>query len=432
MVEIIELLIYLLTEILNYTMAYSVVFEMNINRSIKRWLLVISIIIPVHIAIFYFTDATNSRGFSMLTMLLLVGLIISGDIIKKFLLYPIIFVGVGSIASSMSFALGMMLNIPEYDVVKSSTMTIICQIIPIVLMLLVVLYRKVKKYEKMQLKMDFKQYLMFYGCTIATFTIISSLQMISELGITEEYVNYYGLSTSFVCVGMVLLIVWQSILLKREVQYKKQNEMYNMYMKLQEERVKEVVAQDEKMRRFRHDLKNHFAALSGYVMASDMESIGKYLQEMNESVDVAEYKDYTGNIAVDAIIRQNEEFAKNNNIQFVVDATNIENEDIAVFDLCTIISNIIKNALEACLKITEVSNRKVVVSICTYESKICIFVKNTVAENVKITEGKLITTKGDFVNHGLGSGNVERTVRKYNGVIKYKCENMWFETEIVM
>ena len=432
MVDVAELFIYLLTEILNYTMVYNIVFEMDINRSIKRWLLALSVIISFHMIVLYLTDATNSRGFSALTMMFLVGVIVSGDRLKKILLYPVVYVGVGVIASSMSFALGIMLDIPEYDVVKSSTMTLICQIVPIVLMLFVVLYRKANKYEKVQMQIDFKQYLIFYGCTIATFIIISSLQIISENGITEEYVNYYGLSTSVVCVGMVLLIVWQSILLNREVQYKKQNEMYNLYMELQEERVKEVIAQDEKMRRFRHDLKNHFIALNGYVMTSDMEGIGKYLEEMNKSAKYVEHKDYTGNIAIDAIIRQNEAFANNNDIYFTVEATGIDREDIAVFDLCTIISNIIKNALEACLKIQEIEKRKVIVSICTYESKICIFVKNTVAENVKITNGKLITTKGDLINHGLGTGNVERTVKKYNGVIKYKCEDLWFETEIVM
>jgi len=432
MVGIIELLVYLATEMLIYLLAYSVVFEMEVDKSIKKWIFTLSIIFAIHIAIYYVYSPLDARGASSLSMLFLVGMLIKGQRRKKFLLYPIIIIGVASLVVGVSFAVGIILNIPEYSIVESSRLTILCQIVPIILMFILLIYRKIKKYEKIQLQMDFRQYLIFYVCIIATYVIMSALQMISEFGMSEKYVNHYGLATSLVCVVMVLLIVWQSILLKRELQYKKQNEMYNLYMKMQEDRVKEAIEHDEKLRRFRHDLKNHFTALNGYASEGDLNSIKKYLFDMTDDVKIYEYKDYTGNKALDAIIRQSLEQAKELNIEMKIVSTSIVTNRVAIFDLCTIVSNLLKNAIEACEKISCIDNRKIDVSVCSYESKIVVLIKNTFDGVVDIKNGKLVTTKEDNVNHGLGLGNVERTVKKYDGSIEFECKEGLFEVEIIL
>lgn len=203
-------------------------------------------------------------------------------------------------------------------------------------------------------------------------------------------------------------------------------------MKMQEEQIVNIIQQDEKMKSFKHDMNKHFTALSGYAKEGNNVNIQEYLEDKNESLALSEVIQYTGNSAIDAVIRQMVEQTKMLGIDLKLNCTSIDTQGISVFDLCTIISNVMKNAIEACEKIEVISERKIKILIGKYEEKICIMIKNTVNKPVDIVDGKLKTTKKDIENHGIGSENVRKTVKKYEGTIEYRNEKGWFNVEIIL
>ena len=117
-------------------------------------------------------------------------------------------------------------------------------------------------------------------------------------------------------------------------------------------------------------------------------------------------------------------------IQFEIQGNIPEGVKVSSYDLCTVISNLLRNAIESCEKIEDVSNRIIKIKMNTYQSFIFITIENTVAKEVKIKNNELVTEKKDTRYHGLGSGNVKAVVDKYNGKLAYYCENGWFKTEI--
>ena len=97
---------------------------------------------------------------------------------------------------------------------------------------------------------------------------------------------------------------------------------------------------------------------------------------------------------------------------------------------CTIIYNLIKNAIEACEKIENVNERIIEVHLSSYNYQVFLQIKNRIDHMVVIENNSLITSKSDTKNHGLGSGNVEKAVKKYSGSLEYSCERGWFLVEV--
>lgn len=93
---------------------------------------------------------------------------------------------------------------------------------------------------------------------------------------------------------------------------------------------------------------------------------------------------------------------------------------------CTIISNLLNNAIEACEKIQD-DKRIIEFEIAGYNSQIFISVCNSYdMESIINQKQKFITTKEDKLNHGIGLENVRRTVKKYDGDMRIFQENERF------
>ncbi len=56
-------------------------------------------------------------------------------------------------------------------------------------------------------------------------------------------------------------------------------------------------------------------------------------------------------------------------------------------------------------------------------------ISNPVAENIKIHNNTIQTTKQDKANHGFGIYSLQKIVDKYNGTLTLSYENELFKTE---
>ena len=190
--------------------------------------------------------------------------------------------------------------------------------------------------------------------------------------------------------------------------------------------------QDEKMRRFRHDMNAHIMVIKAQCQNGDYNELENYLQCIVEESAVFSVESYTGNKSVDAVLRQLFEQAKEQQINVEIDGRLPVEIRISEFDLCTILSNLVTNAIEACGKISESSGRNIKILTEVYNEQIFISVKNTIAGNIILKDNHLITTKEDKKIHGIGSGNVENTVKKYDGIIEYQYDKSWFIAEVII
>ena len=92
---------------------------------------------------------------------------------------------------------------------------------------------------------------------------------------------------------------------------------------------------------------------------------------------------------------------------------------ITDFDLCTMFSNLLSNAVEACAKV-QGRNRQIRLEIRDMQDILIIELENSVDEPVDIPVIGEMTTKKDKENHGYGVRNIQETVRKYGGKMEFE------------
>lgn len=182
-------------------------------------------------------------------------------------------------------------------------------------------------------------------------------------------------------------------------------------------------ASGEEVRKMRHDLKNTFAALSGYLNKGDIETARQFVEEKTENLGKLTHS--TGHPALDAVMNAKRTNAFENHIQFEAKIALPQELLMDEMDLCIILGNALDNALEACEKMPR-DQAHIFLNLHKSGEMLFIEIKNTFKEEpVSGSEG-LVTTKRDKKNHGFGLKTMEQLTKKYDGFIDYETEQGWF------
>ena len=208
-----------------------------------------------------------------------------------------------------------------------------------------------------------------------------------------------------------------------------QNEILKQ-MHTQKEYSEKLIANDEKLRTFRHDYRNHMIVINSFLENGSTDQARAYLNTLNNSLGSSINKISTGNFITDAIINNKAIIAAESDIQIIFNGQ-IPANVIADEDLCTIFANILDNAIEATKKLT--TDKIITIESAVRLGMFIIDVSNPVDKAVKIRkDGTIKTTKQNRSEHGLGMRNVMKTVKKYDGSVAVTCENNLFNVGIMM
>ncbi len=428
--DVICLLMFMLTEFLNYILGYTVVFGMKLNKSKSIWITTIIGIIILHIFLLFPFGMVISSRISIITMIIIPTILLRPLEIKNFMLYPFIVVGVSNIGICTSFIIAILFSIPIHNIIDNRVMTVGCQSFSILLMFLFNLYRKFKNKENYEIYVDWKQYIILYTVVISLFLLLAPIQYISRSTVNYSDINTIGLAASAACIVLIIVTIWQAISSTKEQYLQERNIVNEKYIELQKEYYEQLINHDESMRRFKHDMNSHIEVMKALCDDNDKSDLRQYLETVIKESTNNEVRSITGNKTVDVIIRKILEDAEENQIKIDIKGVLPEKTKIQQFDLCTLVSNLFKNAIEACVKIEDVSRRIIYIELGVYNTHFYILIKNTVNENIIIKNNDLKTTKVDYKNHGIGTKNILSVVKKYDGILEYRCENGWFIAEV--
>lgn len=428
--DIIYLTLYLFTELFNYLLAYRVIFQAEVTKDKKRWAAGIGCIFIIHYVLMYVYGELVSNSFSAVTMAILPVCLLKKREVKNFIIYPFIVMGITNIIISFTYFWAIIFDISEALILQNPCLGLVCQCMPITMMLFAEGYRKFKKKSWIQIQLGWQQYVLFYIGILCTYLMISALQLLSKGDLSQRVINICGLAISVACIAFILLILWQGIVVYREIQYKERCEINEEYLELQAEHYRQLMAQDKKMSKFRHDMSSHINMLMYYCENEKYQLLEDYLFKVVKESAIHDVAVYTRNRSVDAVIAPLAQLAQEKNIVMEWKGILPEEIKVSIYDLCTILSNLLKNAIEACEKIPEGQERKIQTKVGSYNGQIYLTIRNTVANEVVITNQKLRTSKKDKENHGIGSQNVKEAVEKYDGIIVYEYENGWFIVSI--
>lgn len=175
-----------------------------------------------------------------------------------------------------------------------------------------------------------------------------------------------------------------------------------------------------------HDMRHHLNALEYMLKERQTKQAEEYIKSLKETSVSLAIKQRTGIDVVDVIISEMERRAGDIGIEMNVE-TQMLPMDIAIEgkDMCTLFANLLENAVEAAIG-------QIDVKIGYVHNMLWAQIRNDYRKEPVIKNGKLVTTKRDSLRHGLGTQNIERVVRKYEGRVEYKIQEGKFCVEILL
>ena len=426
--DILYLIVYFITETVLYSLAYRTALSRGITNKAVKWMIYIIAVVITGSIVYVNNNLQYVMGASIFIMVMLPVFIIEPFEIQNLILYPFVVIASSIFGMLFSFIISIKIGISEYYVKESPALTILCQILSICVWALIYVIKR-RKNDQEEVVLDLKHYIILYLVTISSLILVGSIQTFSEL---EEYedLQIYGVFAVMACCTLVVVTLMQIVVLSQNAHIKKLNDMYKEHMALQKQYYEHMLLQYEELRKFRHDVKNHMLALNSMCTSEDNSQIKKYLSQLTNEVSSKKPVEYTGNRELDAVIAPFVLEAESKNIKVQFKGRVSVDVAIDMFDMCTIISNLLNNAIEACEKIQE-DKRIIEFEIAGYNSQIFISVRNSYdMESIINQKQKFITTKEDKLNHGIGLENVRKTVKKYDGDMRISQENEKFIVSI--
>lgn len=200
------------------------------------------------------------------------------------------------------------------------------------------------------------------------------------------------------------------LLAEKDMMKKNIDMQYKYYMSLKENQLK--------MRQLYHDMKNHIICMKklnecGYTTKDYVDNIENKIISYNNMFD-------TGNILLDIILSEKKKTCDYKNINFECNINFTKCDFIDIEDVCSIFSNILDNAIEACEKIKD-NDKSISLEGKIIEKFFVLKATNTKSNKINIKNKKVISDKKDKFLHGLGIKSIKNSVEKYKGetVIEY-------------
>lgn len=183
------------------------------------------------------------------------------------------------------------------------------------------------------------------------------------------------------------------------------------------------------MRGWRHDYHNHLQAMKAYLSMNELKELDEYLFKLERDLDEVDSLVKSGNLMMDAILNSKITIMMNYNINVDFKAILPEEIKITDVDLCVMVSNLLENAIEACLKIPQ-EQRFIRVFSEVYGSQFYLSIQNSAMENLDFNAQNYISNKRG--EHGFGMKRVQLLVDKYNGFLNLQNEPGIFASEITI
>lgn len=284
------------------------------------------------------------------------------------------------------------------------------------------LKRKNKNYPN---KIPFVYIVLFMIIGIGNSVMLELFQEVME----SYEKSVYKVIFLFVAMGMFLDMAIIFILVKLNQVYKEKNELNLEYLASQNKHYAYLEKREYETKKFRHDIKNHILVLADLCKRKETEKAEQYIEEMWGRINKIAISISVNHEIVDAILNQYASVCAEEKIMLKIIGHMPMQCKIEAFDLCTIFSNLLSNAIEAERESTE---KEIKLEIRYDLDTIYIYMENYYVGERKVKNGIAVTQKRDKNRHGYGVINIIECVQKYNGIFECWLEKNKFITMITI
>lgn len=228
-----------------------------------------------------------------------------------------------------------------------------------------------------------------------------------------------------VCVAVFLLYIRVCRSYYEQVQHK----LMQKQLSIQRAQFQEIQTSGEAMRKLRHELKNHMFYMKYLIDKKDFGELEQYFQkfyqeEYHNLIEVGA----SGSI-LEAVLQQKLSVANQHGIQLQDEILCARPEAISELDMCVLLTNLLDNAIEACIPL---SNAVISIRIRQVKEYLSVVVSNTVDCDVLKENPLLHSKKKNREIHGIGVPVIRELVRKYDGSVQFESGAGMFHAKLML
>ena len=191
-----------------------------------------------------------------------------------------------------------------------------------------------------------------------------------------------------------------------------------------------VKKQYDEISQVRHDMKQTHSVVMSLLMEEKTDEAIEYMQKAAKRISEFDVLIDVGNDFVNAILNAKLSEAKRNGITVLCSADK-NASGIDEVDLCSLIGNMLDNAIEACEKCRD-CQRVIEIKIQMHDNKYLLMIENTAPKDALENNKQLATTKDDKSRHGYGVKSIRSIAEKYNGMVDFSQIEDRFRSTVVM
>lgn len=190
----------------------------------------------------------------------------------------------------------------------------------------------------------------------------------------------------------------------------------NQFLSMQQTRYDSLLTTTRQIRQARHDMRHHFHVLQGFAAQGNMEGILGYLAEVQGNIPAGDLG-LCKNAVVDSVAGYFAPLYRENGIPLSFGLDLPRDLPVPDTDLCSILSNLLENAMEASLR-TAPEKRKVQVSARLHsENMLLLSVENSYDGEVREKNGVFLSSKRP--GEGIGLQAVRHIAEKSGGYSRF-------------
>lgn len=258
-----------------------------------------------------------------------------------------------------------------------------------------------------------------YYCLIRLNDLLTYNALVSSFSLVLQLLLFF---TCFLIYWFILNMCWNyQHTLREYIAYRQ--------LSLQADSYKENAQIYEQMRTLRHELKNHMFYMDYLLDQKRYEELHAYFFDFYQK----EYGDYnywdTSTSVLNTLLNQKQLIARKDNIELSVNSFLPAISRIYEMDLCSILSNLLDNALECC---RQLPNASISVDLTRKKDFLSLIVTNTTPGNILLLNPTLATTKSNQQPHGIGLAVVKKLVQQHDGMLRFEPQDGSFTVKILL
>ena len=211
-----------------------------------------------------------------------------------------------------------------------------------------------------------------------------------------------------------ILCLWQTVSISRYTAMAARQEAELKLKGLEDTQYQNLLDTHKTLMGWRHDFFNHLSVIGQMIQTGRGDEALGYIEALRDKTNESSTMVNSGNLAVDSILNAKLPAARENGIRVSLrlEVPKMKTDPV---DLCTLLGNLWDNAFEANMYLENHSERFIRLTVRPSDFFCSIHMENPVAPGREEQAESHESTK-HLPGHGLGVGQIKKTVQKYDGV----------------